>query len=59
VEPKLNLSLKLSVPSLEACSDAVTYCMLRTKRKRRALAIGAHVFATTYMAVALPEVGRR
>jgi hypothetical protein len=58
VEPKLNLSLKLSEPSLEACSNAVTYCMLRTKRRRRVLALSALVFATTYAAAALSEAGQ-
>jgi hypothetical protein len=33
VEAKLNLPLKLSAPSLEACVDALTYCKLAAKRE--------------------------
>jgi hypothetical protein len=37
----------------------VTYCMLRTKRKCRVVAVGALVFATTYAGAALAEAGER
>jgi hypothetical protein len=33
VEAKLNLPLKLSAASLEACVDALTYCKLAAKRE--------------------------
>jgi hypothetical protein len=59
VEPKLNLSLKLSPPWLEACSDALTYCMLGTKPKRRVRRISACPFATTYVGAAVPEARER
>jgi hypothetical protein len=49
VEPKLNLPLKLSAPSLEACVDALTYCMLAAKRGRSSLWGDFPEFATTWL----------
>jgi hypothetical protein len=47
VEAKLNLPLKLSAASLEACVDALTYCMLAAKRELNLLRDGLPEFAIT------------